>query len=75
VSRPKHPRKDLEAVLRAAEGKGWRVIKGKGYYRMLCPCGRGTRKSVHLTPSDPDYRRHLLGQPRRATCWDEEKPR
>ena len=73
MSRPKHPRKDLEAVLREAEGKGWRVTKGKGYYKMLCPCGRH-QKSVHLTPSDPDYRRHLLGQLRRATCWDEEEP-
>jgi len=40
---------------------------------MLCRCG-WHQKSVHLTSSDPDYRRHLLGQLRRATCWDEEKP-
>jgi hypothetical protein len=30
-------------------------------------------KTMKLTPSDPNYIRNLLGQLRRATCWDEEK--
>jgi hypothetical protein len=38
---------------------------------MWCPCGKHW-KTVKLTPSDPNYVRNLLGQLRRATCWDEE---
>jgi hypothetical protein len=69
--RPRHPRQDLEALLREAERKGWRVTRGTRYYAMLCPCGQH-RKTVHLTPSDPGYERNLRGLLRRATCWDDE---
>jgi hypothetical protein len=66
--------KALKAIRREAELKGWRVTRGKGYYKMWCPCGRHM-KTVKLTPSDPGYPRNLLGQLRRATCWDEEERR
>ena len=45
--------------------------RGKRYYKMWCPCGKHM-KTVKLTPSDPNYARNLLGQLRRATCWDKE---
>lgn len=38
MGRPKHPRKELEAVLKEAEGKGWRVVKGSKYFKMYRPC-------------------------------------
>ncbi len=63
--------KDLAAIRREAEEKGWRVERGKKYYKMWCPCGKHW-KTMKLTPSDPNYVRNLLGQLRRATCWDEE---
>jgi hypothetical protein len=63
--------KELEAVRQEARGKGWRVERGKKYYKMWCPCGKHM-KTVKLTPSDPNYVRNLLGQLRRATCWDGE---
>ena len=63
--------RDLAAVRREAEGKGWRVERGKKYYKMWCPCGKHM-KTMKLTHSDPNYVRNLLGQLRRATCWDEE---
>jgi hypothetical protein len=71
MSRPKHQVKELEAVLQEAEVKGWRVEKGKRYFKMFCPlkCGEH-RKTVHLSPSDRNYERNLKGQLRRATCWD-----
>lgn len=37
VSRPKHPNEELEAILRSLEGQGWRVTRGKGYYKAYCP--------------------------------------
>jgi hypothetical protein len=63
--------KELAAIRQEASDKGWRVERGKRYYKMWCPCGKHM-KTVKLTPSDPNYVRNLLGQLRRATCWDEE---
>lgn len=60
MSRHRHPKKDLEAVLRDGEAKGWEVAKTRKYYRMRCPCG-SHQKTVHLTPSDPNYRQNLVG--------------
>jgi len=63
--------KELSAIRREAERRGWRIERGKRYYKMWCPCGKHM-KTVKLTPSDPNYARNLLGQLRRATCWDKE---
>lgn len=65
-------RDDLAAIRQQARDKGWRVEKGKKYYKMWCPCGKHW-KTVKLTPSDPNYTRNLLGQLRRATCWDNKE--
>lgn len=63
-------------MLREAEQKGWNVDRGKGYYMMKCPCPRKHLKTVKLTPSGRNYKRDLLGQLRRATCWNHnEEPR
>lgn len=67
--RPKHPKPDLEKVLREAEAKNWRVILGGKYWKIYCPCDGKHKKSVHLSPSDPNYKKNLLGQLMRATCW------
>jgi hypothetical protein len=76
LSRPRHPIKELEAVLKEAEEKGWRVEKGKKYFKMWCPasCGRHW-KTVKLTPSGGDYLRNLIGQLNRSTCWGNEEQR
>ncbi len=73
MTRPRHPDKHLEALLREAEGKGWRVEKGT-YYKMYCPdpC-RQHLKTVHLTPSNPQYERQLRNYLRRETCWEQER--
>lgn len=72
MGRPKHPKKELEAVLKAAEAQSWIVTKAKKYFKMKCGCPDKHSKSVHLTPSDPKYLKNLLGQLARATCWKEE---
>lgn len=68
--RPKHPDKDLEALLKEAENKGWRVTKGgNGHYKMYCPCYLKCMKTVACTPSTTNYLKNLLKQLQRATCW------
>ena len=69
-SRPRHPDKDLEDVLRSLELQDWRVDKGRKYYKTYCPCGLH-KKTVHLTPSGPRYMRNLVGWLARETCWEE----
>ena len=56
MSRPKHPNKELEAILRSLEGQGWRVTRGGGYYKAYCPPPHARCvKTVKLTPSGPRY--------------------
>jgi hypothetical protein len=72
VVRPKHPNRDLEAVLREAEAKGWRVEKRPNrYFKMKYPCDRLPIKTVKLTPSNPYYEMQLRGELSRRTCWDQ----
>jgi hypothetical protein len=71
MSRPRHPDKDLERVLRAAERQGWRVVKPGRYFKMYCPCPGEHMQTVHITPNRK-YRQNLMGQLRRATCWKDE---
>ena len=43
--------KELEQVLRDAEGRGWRVEGGgDSYFKIYCPCPTMHKKTVHLTP-------------------------
>lgn len=73
AGRPKHQKKDLEAVLRDGERQGWRITKGKKYYKMYCPCEAKHLKTVKNSPSDPNYRKNLLGYLERETCWEAEE--
>lgn len=72
MSRPRHPNKELEAVLREAESrpKPWRVSKGKKYFKLWCACEAKHRRTVHLTPSDPHYERNLRQWLERQPCWN-----
>lgn len=74
VSRPRHPDKELELILKEAEDKGWRVGRGNKYYKMYCPCADQHTKTVKITPRS-GYLRNLLGQLRRATCWEKMEGR
>lgn len=70
TNRQRHPKKDLEKILQLAEAHGWRCSRGKGYYRCLCPCGKHKR-TVVLTPSDPNYAKNVVGWFKRQPCWED----
>lgn len=71
--RPRHQTKEIEALLRSLEAQGWRVTKGKGYFKAYCPCGLHLR-TVHLTPSSAGYLAGLVRRLKRDTCWEEGRP-
>jgi hypothetical protein len=68
--RPRHQRKELEALLREAEAKGWRVDRAKGYFKMYCPCPEKHIVSVRLTPSGSRYEQNRRVKLRSQTCWE-----
>ena len=63
----KHQKKDMEAVLQEFHEAGWRIEDPPTYYQVKCPCAGKHKRSVHLTPSNPNYakdtRRWLYRQP------------
>lgn len=65
---PTHQRKELEAVLGEFHEAGWTIEKRKKYYRVFCPCGDHMR-SIHLTPSNPNYSKNVLKWLYRQTCY------
>lgn len=67
-SRPRHPDKHLEALLSALESDGWRVVKGRKYFKIYCPCPDEHLKTVHISPSNPNYQRNFESWLRRM-CW------
>lgn len=69
VERPRHPKKDIERVMRLAESHGWWFAKGKKYYKAYCPSGEHLH-TVHVTPSNPWYVVHLKYRFERTGCWD-----
>jgi len=71
MTRPRHPIRELEAILRSLERQHWRVDRGSGYYVCKCPCPAKHMKTVHLTPRRA-YERNLRNWLARYTCWEEE---
>jgi hypothetical protein len=69
VTRPRHPDKHLEGLLKEAEDQGWQITKGKRYYKLWCPNSCKCRKTVHLTPSGSRYLVNLRHMLARDTCW------
>ena len=69
---PKHPDKELRKTTDAADAQGWKVTRGKKYFMMKCPCPEKHKKTVKLSPSNPNYGRELLQWLERYTCWKEE---
>ena len=69
--RPKHQRKELEAIHKLCEARGWRVDRAKGgYFKVKCGCEERHMRTVHLTPSDPSYGKNLLAWLARCSCWE-----
>jgi hypothetical protein len=57
MGRPRHPNKHIEAAVRYAESRGWRVTisGGHAWGRIFCPLPtrQGCKKSVWSTPRNP----------------------
>jgi len=57
VARPKHPNKEIDAVVAYAEELGWQIVKRSGHCwaRLLCPRHDqdGCQISVFSTPQNP----------------------
>lgn len=70
-SRPRLPNKDLEALIRTAEQRGWRVLKGSKYYKAYCPCPAKCKETIHLTPSSPNYARNKRNKMSKCPSWDQ----
>jgi hypothetical protein len=64
----KHPKKVLEALLREFHEADWRVLNPPTYYQVKCPCGKH-RRSIHLSPSDPNYARNAQAYLHRQDCY------
>lgn len=73
TGRPTHPKPDLEKLLKLVEANGWRVTRGKKYYSCRCAC-LAHMKTMHLTPSDPNYALNMIKWFQRQPCWKGEKP-
>lgn len=68
ADRPRHPKKQLEDLIRIAEGQGWTFTKGRKYFTGRCPCGLCS-ETVHLSPSNPNYARNKLNKMKKCPKW------
>ncbi|NIJ10637.1 putative RNA binding protein YcfA (HicA-like mRNA interferase family) [Saccharomonospora amisosensis] len=72
MSRPRHPDPELEKLLKSLERQGWRVWRGKGYYKAYCSCPDRHKKTIRITPNK-SYNLNVRMQLKRRTCWQEER--
>lgn len=68
--RPRHPDKELEAIIQDLELRNWRVERGRKYYKAKCPCVKLHMKTIHLTPSGRMYSTNLRKWFERQSCWE-----
>jgi hypothetical protein len=71
-NRPKHPVKELEALLKDVENQDWRVDKKQRYFRIRCSSDCKCMRWVHLTPSSGTYEKDIRAWLKRRPCWREE---
>ncbi|PBA27350.1 hypothetical protein CKJ55_07230 [Mycobacterium avium] len=62
--------KEIRALIETVLGHGWVEVTGKRYYKFRCPCGKH-QKTIHKSPSDPNYVRNTLKWFERQECWEE----
>ena len=64
MARPRHPSKEIEAAVREAEGRGWRVRVGGshawGFLYCPEPTRAGCRVAVYSTPRNPEAHANRL---------------
>lgn len=70
----RHQSKDIEKVLDEYHAAGWRIEDPPKYYTVKCPCGDHQR-TVHLTPSGPNYAKNLRAWLHRQPCYHDPEAR
>lgn len=70
-ARPRHPKPELEKLIREAEGFGWRVSKGRSYYKALCPCPGKCMETIRLTPSGTNYAKNKRNKMSKCEMWED----
>jgi hypothetical protein len=73
MTKPRPKYTTIDEVLAESARQEWRIERGRRYYMIKCPCPDMHHKTVHLTPSDANYGRKLVGQLRRAKCWEDSQ--
>ena len=69
------PKETRDFVRSLVKDHGWRFEPppGRGYPKLKCPCGKHLR-TVHISPSDPNYLKNLQKWVQRQSCqadaWD-----
>lgn len=71
----KHPIKDLETLLSEFDAAGWRILDPPKYYKVYCACPEQHKRTVHLTPSNPQYTLDTRKWLQRQSCYKEAKGR
>lgn len=66
----RHPKEEIETLLSQFDDNGWLVEDPPKYYKVNCPCG-SHKRTVHLTPRDPDYVKNALKWLFRQDCYRE----
>lgn len=67
----KHPKKELQSLLKEFDEAGWRIQDPPKYYKVYCPCG-AHKRTIHLTPSDPNYTLNASKWLHRQECYTQE---
>lgn len=65
----RHPRKDLQMLLIEFDEEKWRIKNPPTYYKVYCPCPTKHKTMVHLTPSDPNYKKNKQAWLHRQECY------
>lgn len=65
----KHPKKELESLLGEFHEAGWRIVSTGKYYKVYCPCG-SHKRSIHLSPSNPNYVKDAVRWLFRQSCYE-----
>jgi hypothetical protein len=71
MARQRHPKKELEEILRECEANGWRVTRDQRYFKVWCRCADKHWKTVKLSPSGANYAVNLRHWFSRQSCWED----
>lgn len=78
MTRPRHPKKEVEDVIKELEALGWRYVKGKSHVwgRLLCENAdrTGCKISVFSTPkSSGNHAKHLIRLAAKCHCGENDE--